>query len=174
MSKNAFKLKVNEVIKKAAFDWLMSKRAKIHSKGSEINYNYLNIQDYFLPANMNVTQCNLLFALRARMAAVKCNFRNKYDDLTCPVCMDSKYEDTQLHLLDCKTLLSGTNILVRNNICYNDIYSSDIQKQERIVGLFEDLFSKRRKFIIKKDKIVQCHLIDPSDPNLGVCDLDYD
>ena len=147
MSKSAFKLKVNQVIKEAAFNWLMSKRANNYTKGSEINYKNLNIQDYFLPGNMNVTQCNLLFALRARMAAVKCNFRNKYEDLTCPVCADSKYEDTQLHLLECKTLLNGTNILVRNKICYNDIYSSDIQKQERIVGLFEDLFSKRRKFL---------------------------
>ena len=146
MSKKAFKLKVNELIIKAAFNWLI-KRANTHAKGSEIKYKNLKIQDYFLPANMNVSQCNLLFSLRARMAAVKCNFRNKYDDLTCPVCIDSRYEDTQIHLLDCKTLLNGKNILVKNTICYNDIYSSDIKKQEIIVGLFEDLFSKRRKLL---------------------------
>ena len=114
---------------------------------------------------MNIKQCNLLFALRARMIHVKCNFKNSYSDLTCPVCNDSNYRDSQLHILQCKTLLNGENFLVKKQISYNDIYSSDVTKQSTVVQLFEELLSKRRK-IEKERNNIQSTLVDPSDPDV--------
>ena len=154
MSKNSFKIQVKEAIHKTAFNWLISKirRKEIlavnsHIKGSEINYSNLKLQDYFIQSNMNTAQCNLLFALRARMTAVKCNFRNNYYDLSCPICMDPNSEDSQLHLMHCNTLMNGENILMKNKLSYTDIYSSDVQRQATIVRFFEALFSKRRKLL---------------------------
>ena len=79
------------------------------------------------------------------MIPVKCNFKNSYSDLTCPVCKDSNHQDSQLHILQCKTLLNGENILVKKQISYNDIYSCDVTKQSTVVQLFENLLSKRRR-----------------------------
>ena len=154
MSKNSFKTQVKEAIAKTAFNWLMSKIRKkeslainSHVKGSEITYSNLKLQDYFMHSDMNIAQCNLLFALRARMTEVKCNFRNKYNDLSCPICMDPSSEDSQLHLLHCKTLLRGENVLVKNKLSYTDIHSSDVQRQAIIVRMFEALLRKRRKIL---------------------------
>ena len=132
MSENEFKQKVTESIKYAAFSWLLS---KISDKGSDLSYNDLKIQDYFLYKDMNIKQRNLLFSLRARMLPVKCNFRKKYDDLTSPVCLDKNKQDTQSHILECKVLLKGENILVKNNVSYNDIFSRKAAKQLAIVKL---------------------------------------
>ena len=143
MSENTFKLKVTESIKCAAFKWLLD---KIKDKGSEISYNNLNIQDYFLFTEMNTKQRNLLFSLRARMLPVKCNFSKKYDDLTCPVCLDKNKQDSQFHMLECNILLKGENILVKHNISYNDIFSRKAAKQLAIVKIYEDLLRKRRKY----------------------------
>ena len=148
----SFKFKLNEAIRKSAFQWLTRKiqDKNTQAKGSEIKYQYLKLQEYFLPSNMNTKQCNLLFALRARMIPVKCNFKNSYSDLTCPVCNNSNRQDSQLHILQCKTLLDGENILVKKQISYNDIYSSDVTKQSTVVQLFEDLLSKRRRIEMER------------------------
>ena len=172
MSKTSFKFQLNEAIRKSAFQWLTRKiqdknksESNTQAKGSEIKYQYLKLQEYFLPSNMNIKQWNLLFAQRAPMIHVKCNFKNSYSDLTCPVCNDSNYRDSQLHILQCKTLLNGENILVKKQISYNDIYSSDVTKQSTVVQLFEELLSKRRK-IEKERNNIQSTLVDPSDPDV--------
>ena len=147
MSENSFKLKVNAAINETAFKWLVG---KIKGKGCDIEYKSLKIQDYFLSMNMNIKQCNLLFSLRARMTPVQCNFPKSYDDLTCPVCRDNNPQDTQSHILHCKTLLNGENILVDNKVIYEDLFSRKTVKQVIITKLFEDLFVKRRKLEKKR------------------------
>ena len=81
MSKTSFKFKLSEAIRKSAFQWLTTKiqdknksESNSQAKGSKFKYQYLKLQEYFLPSNMNIKQCNLLFALRARMIPVKCKF----------------------------------------------------------------------------------------------------
>ena len=125
MSENSFKHKVNAAINETAFNWLIG---KIKVKGCDLKYNNLKIQDYFLSMKMNIKQCNLLFSLRARMTPVKCNFPKSYDDLTCPVCRDTNYQDKQSHILHCKTLLNGENILVDKEVSYEDLFSRKIDK----------------------------------------------
>ena len=119
MSKYSFKLKVKEAVNIKAFDWLMKKiheknksGSNTQAKGSEIEYEHLKLQNCLLPSKMNTEECKLLFSLRARMTPVKCNFRDSYEDLICPICLDSDKQDSQLHLLHCTILLNGDN-----NIC---------------------------------------------------------
>ena len=64
---------------------------------------------------MNVKQCNLLFSLRVCMTLVKGNFSKRYEDLPCPVCKDTKHQDTQSHIHHCKNLLNAENILVKKS-----------------------------------------------------------
>ena len=146
ISKYSFKLKVKEAITRKAFDWLMKRiheknktGSNTQAKGSEIKYKHLKLQEYFLSSKMNTEECNLLFSLRAQMTPVKCNFRN-----SCPICLDSNQQDSQLHLLHCKALLNGENIVVKDRVYYNDIFSSDVTKQSPLVKLFKELLSKRR------------------------------
>ena len=119
MSKYSFKSKVKEAMNIKAFEWLMKKIHKKNKTGSNTGakasrsrYDHLKLQNYFLPSKMNTEECKLLFTLRARMTPVKCNFRDSYEDLICPICLDSDKQDSQLHLLHCATLLNGDN-----NIC---------------------------------------------------------
>ena len=72
MSKTSFKFKLNEAIRKSAFQWLTRKiqDKNTQAKGSEIKYQYLKLQEYFLPSNMNIKQCNLFFAQRVHMIPV--------------------------------------------------------------------------------------------------------
>lgn len=149
MSKYAFKSLVNKAIKQLAFNWLLSEKNRPRSstlpKGSELNYNQLRLQDYLLPNSMKIKQCKLLFSLRARMVHVRCNFKNSYADLTCPICKDPTHQDTQFHILQCKQLLENENILVGNKIPYSDLFSKDVKKQSVVTLIFEKLLEKRRK-----------------------------
>ena len=77
-------------------------RLNSFSKGRELKYNELKIQNYLLPNQLNIKQCKLLFSLRAQMIPVRCNYSHSYDSLTCPVCEDTAHQDTQSHILQCK------------------------------------------------------------------------
>ena len=122
----------------------------IKEKGCDIKYQNLKTQDYFLSVSMNVKQCNLLFSLRARMTPVKCNFPKSFVDYTCPVCRDINNKDTQLHLIHCKSLINDENMLVKNQVIYEDLLSCNTGKQVIITQLYENLFKKRRKIELEK------------------------
>ena len=156
MSVDAYRSLVNRAIKSLAFKWLMSEKNKPRlnsfSKGRELKYNELKIQNYLLPNQLNIKQCKLLFSLRAQMIPVRCNYSHSYDSLTCPVCEDTAHQDTQSHILQCKRLAENENTLVKETIPYSDIYGSDVAKLSAVAVLFEKLLEKRRKILKKKEK----------------------
>ena len=124
-------------------------------------YTELKLQDYFLPINpLNNKQCNLLFSLHSCMVPVRTHFSHSYSELTFPVCLDKNQRDTQIHLLHCKKLLAGENLLVGSDLSYDDIFSSDVTKQAAVVILLEKLLAIRRNLEKKSS-----HVSDPSDPN---------
>ena len=57
-------------------------------------------------------------------------------------------------------MLAGENLLVGNEISYDDLFSTDVNKQAAVVILLEKLLSKRRDLEKKSS-----HVSDPSDPN---------
>ena len=164
MSTYSYKCKVKNVIRKAAFNWLIAEKDRPRSgnprKGSQLKYEHLKMQEYFLPNTMTIKQCNLLFSLRSEMVSVRCNFRHSYSSLICQVCEDPEYLDSQEHILECKILLKDETSLVKNEISYNNLFSADVQKQAEITQCFEDLLTKKRKMEKKN-----CHRSDPSDPD---------
>ena len=99
MTEYSFQLKVKRAIDRFAFDWLISEKNKPGSKGSKLVYENLKLQNYFLPNDMTIKQCNLLFSMRSRMVQVRTNYSHSYTDLTCPVCLDTSEQDTQLNIL---------------------------------------------------------------------------
>ena len=62
------------------------------------------------------------------------------------------------YFLHCTTLLNGDNTIVKNNVCYEDIFSSDVTKQSTVVKLFRYLLSKRR--IIEKQRTPEQALVN--------------
>ena len=165
MSDYSYQAKVKRAIMLSAYNWLISEKDKQRSdsapKGISLIYTELKLQDYFLPNNtLNNKQRNLLFSLRSRMVPVRTNFSHSYSELTCPDCLDKNQRDTQVHLLHCKKLLAGENLLVGNEISYDDLFSTDVNKQSAVVILLEKLLSKRRDLEKKSS-----HVSDPSDPN---------
>ena len=114
---------------------------------SSKKYHELKMQNYLLPNQMVIKQCKLLFSLRAQMTSVRCNFKNSYDDLTCPVCENQTYQDTQSHILQCKILIENENILAGNQILYSDLFSQDVSKLSVVTFLLEKLLEKRKRLL---------------------------
>jgi hypothetical protein len=77
------------------------------------------------------------------MVEVKTNFRNKYSDLSCPVCKLTL--DTQQHVIECPDLVLRSNIVVSNNVKYSHIFSDDIEKQTAVLQIFKLFWSERKK-----------------------------
>ena len=149
MSDYSYNTKVKNAIRKTAFNWLITEKNKPSSnggtsKGSELSYTKLKLQDYFLPNSMTIKQCNLLFSLRAQMFPVRCNYRHSYTDLSCPICQDQSQPDNQLHTLSCSGLVKNDNIVATDQISYDDIFSSNVMKQTEITKCFEYLLKKRK------------------------------
>ena len=63
----------------------------------------------------------------------------------CPLCEKpgQKILDNQEHLLECK-ILSTASELTEQQLCYNDIYSDDLSKQEKITIVLEAKYKMRK------------------------------
>ena len=71
-----------------------------------MDYSNLKLQEYFIHSDMNIAQCNLLFALRAASVTNTVTFHVQNVWTLVVKILNS-------HILDCKTLLSGENIHVK-------------------------------------------------------------
>ena len=179
MSDYTYNTKVKNAIRKSAFNWLIKEKNKPSSnggtsKGSELNYTKLKLQEYFLPNSMTIKQCNLLFSLRAQMIPVRCNYSHSYTDLSCPICQDQSQPDNQLHALSCSELVKNENIVAKDQISYDDIFSSNVMKQSEITKCFEYLLKKRKdleKQLKNSNPIVTQQVTQVIQYN---CDLLYD
>ena len=85
-SKKAFKLIVKDAVKAKAFSDLV-KAQKGHSKGKEITYKELSLQEY-LKADSPLTtkEKRFLFSARTRGLNVRNNFKKGKTDLQCRLC----------------------------------------------------------------------------------------
>ena len=89
-SKKAFKLIVKDAVKAKAFSDLV-KAQQGHSKGKEIIYRDLSLEEY-LKANSPFTnkEKRFLFSARTRGLDVKNNFKQGKKDLQCRLCRGSR------------------------------------------------------------------------------------
>ena len=142
MSIENFKAKVKTAVSQAAFLYLSCEKAKL-SKIMDVPHTAFKLQNYLQPMALDVQDSKLLFQLRSRMVEVKTNFRNKYSDLSCPVCKLTL--DTQQHVIECPDLVLRSNIVVSNNVKYSHIFSDDIEKQTAVLQIFKQFWSERKK-----------------------------
>ena len=72
MKKTQFKKIIENSIKEKAFQYLLEKRG---SKGSQIRYSSLKMQEYLLPdkENLSITDKQYIFAIRNRMIQIEYN-----------------------------------------------------------------------------------------------------
>ena len=62
---------------------------------SNIQYNDLKIQNYLKDEKISVKEAHNLFKFRTRVAKFKENFKNKQDEILCPLCL--VHPDNQAH-----------------------------------------------------------------------------
>ena len=101
-----FTMILKKPVAQRAFEHLKQKKQS-HSKMMNIEYNYYNIQGYLKSYSiLSNKEKQLLFKFRTRMAEVKNNFRNMFDNQCCTLCKENN--EDQYHLLNCTALGNNT------------------------------------------------------------------
>ena len=143
MSKIKFKTIVVEAVRNFAVNCLNKTASKKeNSKCRKLVKKELVKEHYLIDKSFSRSECELLFALRTRMVSgIKTNFSSHYgNNLTCELCSDSQYLDSQEHLLSCATLRK--HVQIPCDIEYEDIYES-VEKQLKIVKVFKSILRVR-------------------------------
>ena len=149
LSKETFRVKVKKAIERAALIWLMEEKGK-KSKVKNLNHDVLKMQNFLAGSELETAEKKFLFQMRSRMLDVKCNFKNNYTNLSCPLC--SLKEDDQKHTLECSVLLHNITDVAIETVNYDDIFEDDIHKQAKILRIFINLW-KKKKIMLKEG----CH-----------------
>ena len=79
------------------------------------------------------------------MSGIKSDFKGLYTDISCPLsCGDI---DTLSHILTCTALTSQLKNadISHSKAKYEDIYSSDVQKQKQVTELYRQLLQIRNQ-----------------------------
>ena len=134
------KSKLNEKF----FEYLISLKL-IHTKTQ--NLSSYKLQEYLESENLTYKQKQLLFSLRTRSINVKTNYKSKYkhSNLFCTLC-DDKLVESESHLLECKSTLEQLGNI--GDARYEDIFSPEISRQEKITKIYEKVLKLRQNFIL--------------------------
>ena len=143
MSKEKLQKFLKEKIKKSAFEYLITKKEKNkeRSKVKDVNYTNLEIQPYILPNSLStktsesIQLCRFVFSLRCRRLQVRKKFKSSYASLNCELC--DLHDDLQKNLLIC-TKLTEDKCLVASSPTYEDLFSSDVEKQIKIAIILRE------------------------------------
>ena len=142
MSKYSLKNVVSEKCKSASLFYLKN---QVKEKGKEIKYSDLKMQTYLSKYSI-LTQDEKkgAFLIRSRMSDVKTNMKQKYSNVLCVACEKENImvEETQEHILECKTLNSGNKI---SNL--KSIYTNNMHEIKKIVNNFYTNMKKRESYI---------------------------
>ena len=80
------------------------------------------------------------------MVDVKNNFKNKYDDMLCPLCKTE--EEDQFHLFNCVRIVNNCHDLAENiEVEYEDIFSPVKKKIEKAAQLLMKIWEVREKML---------------------------
>ena len=124
---------------------------KTHSKVKQIQYEVFEIQPYLKTNLITIKETNMLTALRSKcIRGIKCNFKKMFKQcVECPLKCETqnKYDDTQEHILSCKSL---TGLTERTNTEIQFMYGT-IEEQKVISKQFCILMRKREKLMEEQD-----------------------
>ena len=107
-----------------------------HSKVRDIPYKDLSLQKYLKCSDFSRDDCKILTALRSHsVQGIKANFSSVHkNDMSCPLkCEGSTHEDSQIHLMSCKSIFARLDrkyIRQTQNIKYTDIYREPHSERE--------------------------------------------
>ena len=143
MKRERFKGYLKEKISSFSFEYLQKKKMG-HSKVKDIDYPNLSIQPYLTDMSFTTAEKQLLFSLRSRCSSSKANFKSMYVDLLCNLC-DAGVIQSDIHLLDCVTIINNCPQLAESvSAEHEDIFSSDIKKQQEITRLYSRVFETKK------------------------------
>ena len=152
MKKENLKSIVKKKVREAALLYLKQQQQK-HSKAQKIQYEKLEISNYMNSLIFTSENTKLLLALRTRTVnGIRTDFKSMFSTLLCPLC--DVHLDTLPNLLQCDLLRAKrrADATSRNNVTFNDIYSSDIRKQKEITELYSD-FLRIREEVMKSTPV---------------------
>ena len=144
MKYEAFKKVVKTKLNVKFFDYLLSLKSS-HTKTQ--NLSSYKLQEYLESENLTYKQKQLLFSLRTRSINVKTNYKSKYkhSNLFCTLC-DDRLVESESHLLECKSTLEQLGNI--GDARYEDIFSPEISRQEKITKIYEKVLKLRQNFIL--------------------------
>ena len=149
MKKETFKEIVRKACNKKAFEYLTNKKEG-HSKGRNIQYDKLEMQEYLL--TLNPTLAKFYFLIKSRMIVCRYNYKNQFirnltdsesirEKLCCPLC--KLEQDEPLHWTTCAVTSTGSvntdNLLgERNMVTLKSLLERLIKLWERRESLLEN------------------------------------
>ena len=142
MKKSKFKKLVDEKVQQISASYLTSLKNK-HSKSEHLRYS-TEMQPYLKNDKLSIEEKKIMFRLKNRLIDVKVNYKKKYkDELECRLC--GYPEESQSHLVACPEILSDVKLREDlENYSYDDIFSSDIQKQTHLIRTWKHLLNTWR------------------------------
>ena len=147
ISKQQFRKIVKSKILKAAFLFLKTLQ-KTHSKMKNIEYDSFDIAPYLSSPIFNNKNRTLLLALRTRtVQGIRNDFRGLYPSNRCP--LECGEIDTIENILSCSVLKKHhrSNETTTTTIKYEDIFSKDITRQQKVTELYSQLLNTRSKIM---------------------------
>ena len=152
LSKYSFKKIVKEKISQSAFKALTEEQRNL-SKVKNLQFKSLKIQEYMLPNKLDLRMTKFVFLLRSRMLDVRCNFKNKYTDVLCPLCKAD--QDTQQHLMVC-TVLDDAEVVDKIPL-YEHLLQSEPMKLSETASILKKKFERRQE-ILKQNTTSVAHV----------------
>ena len=145
MSKETFSQMIKQRISEIALKYLLKKR---NPKGKEISYNRLEMADYLMPYNKNLSieEKRNLFSIRNRMLEIGNNFGKNEN---CVICQTK--EDMN-HIYSCE-YLNKQEIKIE----FSKIYEGNLFEKIKVFRRFNDNMKKRNE---EKSKVTK----SPCDP----------
>ena len=132
MSEKSFKSLVKDKTEKAAFKYLHEEKQK-QTKISSLQYQKLEIQEYFIDGNCNKKVSKIIFKARSKTLDIKLQKRWKYADLLC---------------IGCKLLEESGDEIMLCEVLNNENKSSEIPVN------YDWFFSKNIHDVVKAGKVM--------------------
>ena len=101
----------------------MGEQKASHSKMSNLFYTQLKMQDYLKCETLTVTEAQIVYSFRTRMAAFSNNYKGSTGVTTCPLC--KKHLDVQSLSFQCQKIKE--NIKIACN--YDKIFDNNISQE---------------------------------------------
>ena len=154
-TKKALKKELSESVRSAAFVEMIQSLQR-STKGKNMRYNQLQIQDYLGSGLFSNEEQRLFFAIRTRcVKGIKTNFPNMHKVCRhCPLNCDSEkpHEDSQEHLLECPALGEKSRI-------ESDFIHAGTVEQSLLTKEFSRRIKVREELLLEDvDSTCGCHL----------------